>query len=77
MLTLRTSPAQFPSLFRAIVAVSIAVETSGDFGQDEGQGEVGIGYDLTNIIIRPDDSATVRAPAPEMIRLINAMHLPV
>lgn len=76
MLTLRTSPAQFPALFRAIVAVSVTVETSGDFGQDEGQGEVGIGYSFTNIIIRPDDSATVRAPASEMIRLINAMHLP-
>ena len=77
MLTLRTSPAQFPSLFRAIVAVSVAVETSGDFGQDDGQGEVGIGFNMTNVIVHPDDSATVRAPAPEMIRLINAMHLPV
>lgn len=75
MLTLRTSSAQFPSLFRAIVAVSSALETSGDFGQDEGQGEVGIGYSFTNIIIRADDSATVRAPAAEMIRLINAMNL--
>lgn len=75
MLTLRTSPAQFPALFRAIVAVSSAVETSGDFGQDEGQGEVGIGYDLTNVIIHADDSATVRAPAPDMTRLILAMRL--
>lgn len=75
MLTLRTSPAQFPALFRAIVAVSSAVETSGDFGQDEGQGEIGIGYGMTNIVIRADDSATVRAPAAEMIRLINAMNL--
>jgi hypothetical protein len=76
MLTLRTTPDQFPSLFRAIVAVSIAVETSGDFGQDDGQGEVGIGFNMTNVIIRPDDSATVRAPVSEMIRLINAMNLP-
>ena len=76
MLTLRTSPAQFPALFRAIVAVSATVETSGDFGQDDGQGEVGIGFNMTNVIIRPDDSATVRAPASEMLRLINAMHLP-
>lgn len=76
MLTLRTNPAQFSALFRAIVATSHKVETSGDFGQDEGQGEIGIGYDLTNIIIHADDSATVRAPAPDMTRLIMAMHLP-
>ena len=76
MLTLRTTPAQFPSLFRAIVAVSIAVETSGDFGQDDGQGEVGIGYDLINVIIHADDSATVRAPASDMLQLIRAMELP-
>lgn len=75
MLTLRTTPAQFPALFRAIVAVSSALETSGDFGQDEGQGEIGIRYDRTNVVIRADDSATVRAPAAEMIRLINAMRL--
>ena len=76
MLTLRTSPAQFPALFRAIVSVSVAVETAGDFGQDEGQGEVGIGYNFTNIIIHADDSATIRAPAPDMTRLILAMRLP-
>lgn len=76
MLTLRTSPAQFSALFRAIVALSPALETSGDFGQDEGQGETGIGYSMTNVIIRADNSATVRAPASEMIRLINAMNLP-
>lgn len=75
MLTLRTNPAQFPALFRAIVSVSVAVETAGDFGQDEGQGEIGIGFNMTNVIIRPDDSATVRAPASEMTRLIIAMRL--
>ena len=75
MLTLRTSPAQFPALFRAIVALSSALETSGDFGQDEARGEIGIGYDRTNAIIHADDSATVRAPAPDMTRLILAMRL--
>ena len=75
MLTLRTSPAQFSALFRAIVATAHKVETSGDFGQDEGQGEVGIGYDLINVIIHADDSATIRAPAPDMTRLILAMRL--
>lgn len=75
MLTLRTSPAQFSSLFRAIIAIADKVETMGDFGQDEGQGEIGIGYGMTNIVIRADDYATVRAPAAEMIRLINAMNL--
>lgn len=76
MLTLRTNPAQFPALFRAIVAIADKVETTGDFGQDEGQGEVGIGYDMTNVIIRADDSATVRAPASDMLLLIRSMNLP-
>ena len=75
MLTLRTSPAQFPSLFRAIVAVSFSVDTTGDFGQDESQNEIGIGFGKANAVIRADDSVTVRAPASEMIRLINAMRL--
>ena len=76
MLTLRTNPAQFSALFRAIVATSHKVETSGDFGQDEARGEVGIGYDLINVIIHADDSATVRAPASDMLQLIRAMELP-
>lgn len=76
MLTLRTNPAQFSALFRAIIAVADKVETTGDFGQDEGQGEVGIGYDMTNIVIRADDSATVRAPASDMLLLIRSMNLP-
>ena len=75
MLTLRTSPAQFSALFRAIIAIADKVETMGDFGQDEGQGEIGIGYDMTNVIIHADDSATVRAPASDMTRLILAMRL--
>ena len=76
MLTLRTNPSQFSALFRAIIAVADKVETMGDFGQDEGQGEIGIGYDRTNVIIRADDSATVRAPASDMLLLIRAMELP-
>lgn len=76
MLTLRTNPAQFSALFRAIIAVADKVETMGDFGQDEAQGEVGIGYDRTNVVIRADDSATVRAPASDMLLLIRAMELP-
>lgn len=76
MLTLRTNPSQFSALFRAIIAIADKVETMGDFGQDEGQGEIGIGYDMTNVIIRADDSATVRAPASDMLLLIRAMELP-
>lgn len=34
------------------------LRTDGDFGQDEGQGECGLGANRFSIIVRPDGSAT-------------------